>query len=123
MWCKTCGYVLDGLAEPRCPECSRPFIRGDDSTYILGPRLYVSRLAVAAFSLGVVSVAPCLTGFVAPVSAIPLLSIAFGIGAIVLGFIADRWVLAGVARGGSFSISAIYLGFLGGFLGWCMWGL
>jgi hypothetical protein len=25
MWCKTCGYVLDGLSENRCPECSREF--------------------------------------------------------------------------------------------------
>jgi predicted RNA-binding Zn-ribbon protein involved in translation (DUF1610 family) len=23
MWCKTCGYVLDGLSENRCPDCGR----------------------------------------------------------------------------------------------------
>lgn len=24
MWCKTCGYALDGLGEGRCPECGTP---------------------------------------------------------------------------------------------------
>jgi predicted RNA-binding Zn-ribbon protein involved in translation (DUF1610 family) len=23
VWCKTCGYALDGLSEYRCPECGR----------------------------------------------------------------------------------------------------
>jgi hypothetical protein len=25
MWCKTCGYALDGLSVQRCPECGREF--------------------------------------------------------------------------------------------------
>jgi hypothetical protein len=25
MWCKKCGYALDGLSENRCPECDREF--------------------------------------------------------------------------------------------------
>ena len=25
MFCLECGYPLDGLPEPRCPECGTPF--------------------------------------------------------------------------------------------------
>ena len=38
VWCKTCGYVLDHLPEPRCPECGREFNREDSSTYLTKPR-------------------------------------------------------------------------------------
>jgi hypothetical protein len=31
--CLDCGYVLDHLAEPRCPECGRPFDPRDPSTF------------------------------------------------------------------------------------------
>lgn len=38
VWCKTCGYVLDHLPEPRCPECGREFNLADKSTYLTRPR-------------------------------------------------------------------------------------
>jgi hypothetical protein len=31
--CLTCGYILDGLPEPRCPECGRGFDPRDPSTF------------------------------------------------------------------------------------------
>ena len=31
--CLGCGYILDGLPEPRCPECGRGFDPDDASTY------------------------------------------------------------------------------------------
>ena len=38
VWCKTCGYVLDHLPEPRCPECGREFNLADSSTYLRSAR-------------------------------------------------------------------------------------
>ena len=31
--CLGCGYILDGLPEPRCPECGRAFDVDDPKTY------------------------------------------------------------------------------------------
>lgn len=33
MFCKTCGYCLQGLRDLRCPECARKFESGDSQTY------------------------------------------------------------------------------------------
>jgi hypothetical protein len=33
MWCKNCGYALDGLSENRCPECGRGFDPNDNTTF------------------------------------------------------------------------------------------
>ena len=33
MFCKTCGYALDALPEPRCPECGQGFNPRDDQTF------------------------------------------------------------------------------------------
>ncbi|UCE60312.1 MAG: hypothetical protein JSU63_00910 [Phycisphaerales bacterium] len=35
--CKTCGYLLRGLCEPRCPECGKPFDPDDPKTYNARP--------------------------------------------------------------------------------------
>jgi hypothetical protein len=32
MWCRKCGYPLDGLSENRCPECSQGFDLTDDNS-------------------------------------------------------------------------------------------
>lgn len=37
IWCKSCGYVLDHLPEPRCPECGRAFNLADSCTYLTSP--------------------------------------------------------------------------------------
>ncbi len=37
-YCRCCGYILDHLPEPRCPECGREFNREDRSTYLTRPR-------------------------------------------------------------------------------------
>ncbi len=34
--CLGCGYILDGLPEPRCPECGRGFDPEDSATYTRG---------------------------------------------------------------------------------------
>ncbi len=39
MYCRKCGYVLDGLDEHRCPECGRPFDPGRRRTYRTRPRM------------------------------------------------------------------------------------
>jgi hypothetical protein len=35
--CLTCGYILDHLPEPRCPECGRGFDPNAARTYRVGP--------------------------------------------------------------------------------------
>jgi hypothetical protein len=37
MWCKRCSYPLDGLSEPRCPECGREFDPRDGETFSILP--------------------------------------------------------------------------------------
>jgi hypothetical protein len=39
MWCKKCGYPLDGLGEPRCPECRRSFDVDEKGTFRNQPLL------------------------------------------------------------------------------------
>ena len=38
MYCQKCWYVLDGLTEPRCPECGRPFDPARRRSYRTKPR-------------------------------------------------------------------------------------
>lgn len=33
MHCRSCGYILIGLSEPRCPECGRAFDPHDPATF------------------------------------------------------------------------------------------
>lgn len=33
MFCRACGYPLDALPEPRCPECGQGFNPRDDQTF------------------------------------------------------------------------------------------
>jgi hypothetical protein len=35
MFCKSCHYALQGLSEPRCPECGGVFDPNDPTTYIV----------------------------------------------------------------------------------------
>jgi hypothetical protein len=37
MWCKKCGYALDGLSEKRCPECGREFDPDRKRTFLKKP--------------------------------------------------------------------------------------
>lgn len=51
--CLGCGYILDGLPEPRCPECGRGFDPGDWQTYYVpdpraGRKLVIVALVGAA---------------------------------------------------------------------------
>ena len=36
--CLTCGYILDHLPEPRCPECGRAFNLANRTTYFTSSR-------------------------------------------------------------------------------------
>jgi hypothetical protein len=36
--CLGCGYILDGLPEPRCPECARGFDPADPKSYLARQR-------------------------------------------------------------------------------------
>ena len=52
--CLGCGYILDGLPEPRCPECGRGFDPDDPKTYftsLRSGRRYVW-LAIAGWMVG-----------------------------------------------------------------------
>lgn len=62
--CLTCGYLLRGLPEPKCPECGRPFDPLDATTFEGDSQrrrriLWAKRLAVAAgITLVVFALAP-----------------------------------------------------------------
>jgi hypothetical protein len=52
--CLTCGYILDHLPAPRCPECGREFDPADAATFrVGGDRLPL--IPLAAFALGAVA--------------------------------------------------------------------
>ena len=45
----SCGYLLQGLTEKRCPECGRPFPRKPDlPTMTKGKRILVTLLSIVA---------------------------------------------------------------------------
>ncbi|MEW6251117.1 MAG: hypothetical protein AB1716_10755 [Planctomycetota bacterium] len=53
--CLGCGYILDGLPEPRCPECGRWFDPGNPDTYgPTGPAAGASMLFALAGSAALV---------------------------------------------------------------------
>jgi hypothetical protein len=51
MWCRKCGYPLDGLSENRCPECGREFDPDNKRSYLSWPfRVGRTFSTAAAFS-------------------------------------------------------------------------
>jgi len=50
--CLTCGYILDHLPEPRCPECGRAFDPADQATFRAGCDR-MPRVPLAALALGI----------------------------------------------------------------------
>jgi len=79
MRCSQCGYRLEGLAQPRCPECARPFDPADDSTFDPNP---VPRVAHPAHILTITAIvstlvyAWCLTRIRAGVEVDPFYHVA-----------------------------------------------
>ncbi len=69
--CLTCGYILDHLAEPRCPECGREFDSASPWTYA-GPRQSCTPLLVATLCATVFCAAPLLTYRLLPLVAVGL---------------------------------------------------
>jgi hypothetical protein len=53
--CLGCGYILDGLPEPRCPECGRGFDPLDSSTFRIGRRTAWVWLAPAVLGVAVMA--------------------------------------------------------------------
>lgn len=51
--CKNCFYIIDGLTEPRCPECGREFDPNDRRTYTTKPMFIWWRYWLPAFALAV----------------------------------------------------------------------
>jgi hypothetical protein len=62
--CLGCGYILDGLPEPRCPECGRGFDPDDAETFVESTTdarncflLAIAGLAVLALGLAILLLA------------------------------------------------------------------
>jgi hypothetical protein len=59
--CLYCDYIIDGLAERRCPECGRPFDVLDAKSYgegrLTGARRSIKRIAVIVLVASIVVVA------------------------------------------------------------------
>ena len=71
--CKTCGYALRGLCDPRCPECGGPFDPNDPTTYAVGrPKRFLDKRWTVVVPCCILAVVGNLfLGF--PVSALVLL--------------------------------------------------
>jgi len=71
MHCIECGYSLAGLDRQRCPECGRPFVRTDPSTWNpnpgKAPKLETYALIGGATALAIAAALPiwwiCYQGF------------------------------------------------------------
>jgi hypothetical protein len=64
MICQGCGYVLDGLPAPRCPECGRGFDPADPRTFRLpGKRARPGLVFLLAVGVGAaITLVVCLAG-------------------------------------------------------------
>lgn len=52
--CLGCGYILDNLPEPRCPECGRSFDLSDAATYsTVGPYARLGWVCLVGAMVGV----------------------------------------------------------------------
>jgi hypothetical protein len=58
--CLDCGYVLDHLAEPRCPECGRPFDPRDPSTFTTPAEYFKWRRWAQPPPMWIVGITGCL---------------------------------------------------------------
>ena len=56
--CLDCGYILDGLPEPLCPECGRAFDPNKPETYVVKPKCGLVYL-IAALSAVCSLIAAC----------------------------------------------------------------
>ena len=65
--CLGCGYILDGLPEPRCPECGREFNPLDPRTFAVPSAGSGKPLLIASIA-GALALAAPLTVSVLPVS-------------------------------------------------------
>ncbi len=103
--CLGCGYILDGLPEPRCPECGRGFDPNDALTYTIKER---RRSGWAALVAALVACAAHTTAYLSarsvnfnlrrapPVSwrNIDCLTL----GALIVGFCAVAWSISALRR-------------------------
>jgi hypothetical protein len=58
MRCRTCGYDLHELRDPRCPECGRGFDPADPRTFLSRPFPARRRLVQALLALLLLSLPP-----------------------------------------------------------------
>jgi ribosomal protein L37E len=68
MYCRTCGYVLLGLRENRCPECGRPFDPDDVRSFRRYPKEPDKRVLVFVYcwlGAGAAAIAWLLAGLLA----------------------------------------------------------
>jgi hypothetical protein len=76
--CWGCGYILNGLPEPRCPECGRRFDPNNPATYIT--RMESGRRYLALALLGVAMMAIAM-------------ALAWLVDREMLGAISDWWIV------------------------------
>ena len=62
--CLDCGYILDGLPDPRCPECGRGFDPDKPATYVVKPKCGAPYLIAAVSAVCGLVAACCLAAFV-----------------------------------------------------------
>jgi hypothetical protein len=100
--CLGCGYILDGLPEPRCPECGRPFDPADPATFFTHLESGWPYLVTALIAFGAVVLPPWLAASVLPQATsgwlelcvdLPLVSV-WSAGVVVEGFVCMKSIRA-----------------------------
>ena len=100
--CLGCGYILDGLPEPRCPECGRAFNGDDVLSYMTQPQsclpLVVASASAATCELGAVPAAGL---------ARDVWGLSFAVALFVAGLGVHFWVVRSARRLLSLPVAAV----------------
>ncbi len=91
-YCLTCGYVLDYLPQPRCPECGRGFDPVDPATYATAGGGRIARVArfIGRQATAVWGALPLMWGLLVSPAASPL-TVPVLLGGVVVNLRRRRW--------------------------------
>ncbi|MEX0652814.1 MAG: hypothetical protein WD534_02190 [Phycisphaeraceae bacterium] len=95
--CRRCGYILEGLTEPRCPECGLAFNPADSSTYRRRPPFLLGLFLLPGAALALVGGLVWATAFytMGTLGWGLVLGVPFAMGGLLGYAVKARWVVLG----------------------------